>query len=251
MKGTLHSDSDAVLHGFVIEMDAVSPRGDTRRADVQGNGNFEIRDVPFGDYTVRITTYQGEPLAQELVSIHDRAAPLELHLPSRPARPTGGTVSMNELRHPPPHKAVEAAIAAQHFSEEGPLARKLPKRSKKQCGSRPNLPPPTPTSRFSICGCDALRRRETKSSGPWRSPDRTRGTCRISRTRLVQLERLPEAAESARQALAIDRNCAPAHYMLGAILAINPRTRGEGIAHLEVAAKSMDSARKALAQLGD
>ena len=61
---------------------------------------------------------------------------------------------------------------------------------------------------------------------------------------LVQLERLPEAAESARQALAIDRNCAPAHDMLGAILAINPQTRAEGIAHLEVAAKTMDSAAR-------
>jgi hypothetical protein len=39
--------------------------------------------------------------------------------------------------------------------------------------------------------------------------------------------------------------------MLGAILAINPHTRGEGITHLEVAAKTMDSARKALTQLGD
>ena len=39
--------------------------------------------------------------------------------------------------------------------------------------------------------------------------------------------------------------------MLGAIIAIDAQTRAEGIAHLEVAAKTMDSARKALTQLGD
>ena len=231
-------------------MDAVSPRGDTRRADVQGNGNFELRDVPYGDYTVRITTYQGEPVAQQLVSIHDRTAPLELFFPSRPAQPTGGTVSMNELRHPPARKAVEAAIAAQHFSEEG--------RSAEAAGALEKAVRISPD--FAVAHSNLavqylrMRRFEEARDEIQRSMEiagpNPRDLSNLAYT-LVQLERLPEAAESARQALAIDRNCAPAHYMLGAILAINPQTRGEGIAHLEVAAKTMDSARKALTQLGD
>jgi tetratricopeptide (TPR) repeat protein len=250
VKGTLHSDSESVLRGFVIELDAVSARGDTWRADVQGNGNFELRDVPYGDYTVRITTFQGEPVAQQLVSIHDRTAPLELYLPSRPAEPTGGTVSMNELRHPPAPKAVEAAIAAQHFSQEG--------RSAEAAGALEKAVPISPdfAVAHSNLAVQYLRMRRFKEArdeiqrsmeiaGP-----NPRDLSNLAYT-LVQLERLPEAAESARQALAIDRNCAPAQYMLGAILAINPQTRAEGIAHLEVAAKTMDSARKALIQLGD
>ena len=181
VKGTLHAAANPSCTDSSIEMDSVSPRGDTRRADVQGDGNFEVRNVPIRRVHGPGHDLPREPIAQQLVSIHDRSAPLELHLPSRPAQPTGGTVSMNEFAIRPRTKRCKQQ-SRRNTSPKRDAPPKLPKRSKTRCGSRPILRSPTRTSRSSTCGCAALRRRETKSSGPWRSPGRTRRTCRISRT---------------------------------------------------------------------
>ena len=48
----------------------------------------------------------------------------------------------------------------------------------------------------------------------------------------------------------MERDNAAAHYVLGSLLALNRETRGEGVAHLEVAAKTLESARKALERMG-
>ena len=58
-----------------------------------------------------------------------------------------------------------------------------------------------------------------------------------------------EAIESARSALKLDRGFAPAHLILGGLLARDARTRGEAIVHLERAAEEYESARRILAKI--
>ena len=85
---------------------------------------------------------------------------------------------MNESRRAPPApKAVEAAIAAQHFSQEG--------RSAEAAGALEKAVPISPdfAVAHSNLAVQYLRMRRFKEArernrvGPWRSPDRIRGTC--------------------------------------------------------------------------
>src|SRR5258706_2854267 len=58
-----------------------------------------------------------------------------------------------------------------------------------------------------------------------------------------------EAIASARWALRLDGAFPPAHLILGAMLAVDPRTRDEAIMHLERVAGEYESARRILAQV--
>jgi tetratricopeptide (TPR) repeat protein len=247
--GTLHSDTEIVLQGFVAELDTLSPLGATERVDVSSTGDFSFHNIPFGDYTLRITTYYGDEISQQFVSVHERATPLDVRLPSHAPEPSGATVSMAELRHPPARKAVQALVAAQRFSESGRVDKAAGELEKAV-----RLSPDFAQARSNL-GVQYLRmqrfadaREEIQRAIEIGGPN-PRDLANLAFT-FVQLSRLPEAADAARKALDIDRNCAPAHYILGSILAVNPGTRAAGIAHLEFAARTMDSARRALEHLG-
>ena len=65
----------------------------------------------------------------------------------------------------------------------------------------------------------------------------------------IAQERFGEARATAREALKLRKDHAPAHYVLGLALVVETATRGEGMAHLEEAAKTLESARRAIAAL--
>ena len=65
----------------------------------------------------------------------------------------------------------------------------------------------------------------------------------------ARLGKHPEAIESARSALRLDQSWVQAHLILGALLANDPRTKGEAIVHLERAAEQYESARHLLQRL--
>jgi tetratricopeptide (TPR) repeat protein len=248
LKGRLHADDRAVILGYVIEMEESRSHGEIVRADVESGGDFTFRQLPFGDYVLRITTYQGEPVAQQFVTIQERMAVLDIQLPRRPATPTGGTVSLSQLRHPPAAKALAAFAAAQRFAESGHYDRAA-EELQKAASISPEFAPA-----HANLGVQYLRMRrfddaraEIERALSLGGPN-PRDLSNLSFA-FAALQRVPEAIEAARAALRLDRQNAPAHYLLGSMLVMSPETRGEGVAHLEVAAKSMQSARQALEAL--
>jgi tetratricopeptide (TPR) repeat protein len=60
------------------------------------------------------------------------------------------------------------------------------------------------------------------------------------------LGRYADSVEAARRALRLDSNYGPAHYVLGATLAMDRRTMAESVPHLELAARSIASAKAIL-----
>jgi len=64
-----------------------------------------------------------------------------------------------------------------------------------------------------------------------------------------QRQRLVQAEQSAKRALLLDSRNAPAHLLLGYLLAVAPATRKEGIRHLDYAAQTMPDAVNTLRRL--
>jgi hypothetical protein len=62
----------------------------------------------------------------------------------------------------------------------------------------------------------------------------------------ANLGRFQEALATVRAALRLDAGFDRAHLLLGTLLAADPRTRAEGIAHLERAAQTIQSAQTQL-----
>lgn len=248
LQGRLRAGDDAILHGFVVELDSVATHVPAERADVESGGEFSFRNLPYGEYLLKVTTYDGDTVAQQFISVHDRLTPLEIRLPAAAPVPAGTTVSLAALRHPPARKALEACAAAQRFASSGQYG-KAAVELEKAVRLSPDFAPAHTNlgvqylriERFEDAQAEIRRALELAGPNP-------RDLANLAFAQAA-LQRLPEAAASARAALRLEPDSPSAHYILGMILALDRQTRGEGVAHLEVAAKSFDSARRALQRL--
>jgi tetratricopeptide (TPR) repeat protein len=243
--GRLRS-GERILRGYLVQLDSRGPRGDAPpQADVQLGGEFAVRNVPYGDYMLRVTNYHGDTIVQQFISIHDRISPIDVLLPESAPSPTGGTVSFAQLRHPPAKKAVEAAAAAQRFAASGHVDRAV-----EQLRRALEISPEYSAAHSNLAVEYMRMQRFDEARAEIERALEIAGPNAHDYANLAfayaGLQRLPEAMQTARRALALDRTSAPAHYLLGSLMALTPATRGEGLAHLEVAAETMASARKEL-----
>jgi len=118
--GELHGEARLAFHDYRVELANPSSTTETHRAFVQLDGTFHLRDIPAGQYTLRVTAIEGGLVHQEFVTVSPQAGPLTVRLPGSARQPSAtGTVSMTQLRHPPARKAWQAMVSAQRFAESG------------------------------------------------------------------------------------------------------------------------------------
>jgi tetratricopeptide (TPR) repeat protein len=230
----------------MVELADMSHFNDMHRVEVQFDGRFHLRDIRAGIYTLRVTTLHGELVHQETVSVVPQTGPLTVRIPAPANKPSApGTVSMTQLRHPPARKAFQALAAAQKFSETGETDKAVEELEKAIRIS------PEYADAYNNLAVQHLRMGRTEEACAELSraiaiagPSSQRLTNLAFAQRL--LNRIPEAIDSARAAVRLDSGSPQANLVLGTILAEDPRTRGESIPHLELAAETLPSARAAL-----
>jgi tetratricopeptide (TPR) repeat protein len=247
--GELHSEAPLPFLDYRVELTDPNRAAETHRAFVQLDGTFHLRDIPAGQYMLRVTTVNGGLVHQEFVSVSPQAAPLTVRLPGSAKQPSApGTVSMTQLRHPPARKAWQAMCSAQHFAESGQTEKAVEELEKairispEYAEAYNNLAVQhIRMDRFEEAAAELAR--ALAISGP--------SSMQLSNLAYAQyrLNRFPEGIASARAALRLDSSSPRAHLILGSILAVDPRTRAESIPHLERAAETLPSARAALQQL--
>jgi tetratricopeptide (TPR) repeat protein len=245
----LQTNYEANFHGLVVEFSDIRTRTVISHIEVSSDGEFSAARVPFGDYMVRVTTYHGDPVTQQIVTINNSVTPIDIRMPDRKPVPSGRTVSMRELQNPPARQAIDASMAAQRFAASGNYDKAAGELEKALRVS------PDFAVAHSSLGVQYLRlgrhdaaageiRRAIEIGGP-----NPRDLSNLAFA-LLATEHFPEAAANARAALKLQKDFPAAHYVLGLALVLEPETRGEGIAHLEEAAPRLESARRALAALG-
>ncbi len=246
LKGELRSDAPFPFHEFWVELAELNHLTDVHRSDVRFDGSFQFRDIRSGQYSLRVTTLQGELVHQELVTVTPQAGPLTVRL--RP--PSGkalapGTISVTQLRHPPTRKAFQALVSAQRFSESGQTEKAVEELEKairispQYADAYNNLAVQhIRMGRFEDA-CDELAH-AIDIAGP--SAPRLANLAFTQR----QLNRNSEAIASARAAIRLDSSSPQANLILGSLLAVDPNTRAESIPLLERAAETLPSARAIL-----
>jgi tetratricopeptide (TPR) repeat protein len=245
--GSIHSDREAIYHGYVVELSGTVQR-ETWKADVMADGTFVVRDIPNGDYVLRVMTYQGAILKEEFVNVHGTGSTVDVTLPhvDRPA--PGGPVSVRELQHPPAARAVRAAAAAQRFSQEGERGKAV-EELQKAIRISPDF-----AAAHSNLAAEYIRmqeyeaaRREIERSLEIAGPNAV-DLCNLAFVDTSE-HRFPQALEEVKAALRADPANGNAHYILGALLLLDQRTSAEGVRHLEQAAQTVAGAREMLARL--
>ena len=213
---------------------------------VGADGQFTFRHIPHGEYRLTVLDANQNAVHEEIVAIHDNQQPIILYVKvPEPVRPPSGTVSAGELLHTPTKKAFKAFLEAQKFSEAGEHE-KAAERLEKAIELSPDY-----VSAWINLGAQHIylkqyekALRELIHAGEISHPT----AMTLSNLAFAQfaLHHNAEGASALREALRIDPSYAQAHYLLGSFLAQNPRTRVEGVQHLELAARTMPAARTEL-----
>jgi tetratricopeptide (TPR) repeat protein len=156
-----------------------------------------------------------------------------------------GSVSVQELLHAPSRKACNAFQAARKLSDQG-----AHDKAAEQLEKAVELSPYYSDAWINLAAQQLyLSHYELALQDLERAKEIARPTAvLLSDMAYAQfaLGRDDEAARSVREALRLDPSYPQAHYILGTFLAHHQRTRAEGIAHLELAARVIPAAREDL-----
>lgn len=239
--------TDQTFLNLCIELDDVQTHQRLALEDIGTDGSFRLMDVQTGDYEIKITDRFGEVYYDHLARVTLYNAPVTITLTHRgtPTSPAGTTVSAAELLHPLSKRAMQSMEAASRFSaagDHGAAAAELEKAARDA--------PENPTVLVNLAAEHIKTGRYRDALDELaRATQMTRPTALIlSNEAFAQaaLGQRADALESARNALTLDGAYAPAHYILGAMLANDPAKRPEAIEHLAYAARTIGSARAML-----
>jgi len=216
------------------------------RSYADGLGGFTLRGVPKGDYKLEVSIGSGEVVKEEFVRVTDQSSFVHIKLPEqKQPRPSAERVSVTQLRHPPAKQAVKAFEAARKYSEAGEPERAIAELQKAIRIS------PDFAEAYTNLAANHIRLKqydlaiqESSRSMEIGSPNVV-NLCNLAAAKWG-LMRFEDAIQSANEALRIDGDSANAHFILGSLLTRDPRTRKEGIRHLERAAATKPQAAKHL-----
>ena len=245
VKGEVHSSE--ILRGQVV-MNNLHGGLNAFAVPIGGDGGFEFRHVPYGEYRLTVRDATDQSIHEELIVVHSQQQPIDIQVTVREEpRPASGSISAQELLHPPTKSAFKAFVAAQKLSEAGEH-----EKAAAQLQKAIQLSPDYAAAWVNL-GVQHifLKRYEEGIEDLTHASEISRPTSMIlTNVAYAQymLHRFVEGTAAARAALQLDSTCVQAHYLLGSFLAQDRRTRAEGVQHLEVAARTMPAAREELAR---
>ena len=245
IRGEIRTDQ-VLLEGYFVELYDVFNRRGVEHEYVHSDGSFTFRNVPAGDYEIRVTDSSGAVVERQFLTATTNMPPVEIRLPEqRKKRPPSGPVSLTQLKHPPAADAVRALVAAQRFSDA--------KQYEKAAGELEKAVRISPEYAEAHTNLSAQYVRLGRYEDAVRESQRAMELTRPNGTdlsnmafALYRLQRYGEAVASARSAVRLDPGNNKAHYMLGSLLVLDRTTLPEGITHLERAVETVPAAQKNL-----
>jgi len=248
LSGEVQGAPELAMHGYVVALEELASHREFGHADVEPDGAFQFRYVPYGDYQLKIETYYGDVIQQAFVTVDSKSGPLAIQLARQvDARPPSGGIAAARLLHPPAKKALQAFKAAEKFSESGRFA-EAARELERAIEISPGF-----ADAYSNLGAQYIRlgRFEDAISEIARAIEIGKpNAVDLSNLACAQyaLRRFGDALPAARAAVQADPSNVKAHYILGSLLARDRRTLQEAIPHLALAAESSQSARITLQQ---
>ena len=212
-------------------------------AELNSDGVFTLRHVPYGDYQLTVADQGGSVVYQEFLNLSGTTPSIAIQLPgSRPRQLPGGPVSVQQLRHPPNRKAFQAMVAAQKFSEAGNYEKAAGELEKAI-----QLSPYYADAYTNLAAQHIRMGRYREASGELARALDIGGPNPVVLTNLASMQlavkQVAEAEKYARAALHLDAGYAQAHYILGIALSMDTRTVSEGLVHLQTAALTLPGAQ--------
>lgn len=234
---------------LVVEVTNLRDRTIRERADVTADGSFGFRQLPTGDYEVHVSTLYGTELISTVESITPGAAPMEIRLgQSKLQRPPSGTVSIQQLTHPPSKQvrklldSGQRLFHAQHYDD-------AVARFSEAAKDDPDCPEAHADLGLAMTKTgdwtDAVAEYRTAVN---LDPSNSILHSNLSAALAVQ-QRYEEAKREAWTALKLDPRNARAHYVIGAILLRTQGPTAAAVSHLLASQESFPSVKETVTSL--
>lgn len=207
---------------------------------------MRFRDVPYGEYRLTIIGGDRTLVYEQGLVLNSSTHALMLNLPvTITPSSVSGTVSLSQLRQPIQKKALSLFRASQKLFDRGDYegaAKEL---------ERAITASPEYADAYASLGAVHIKLGlyEQALNEIGQAMNIAGPSARyLSSMALADynLGRYADSIEAARRALRLDSNYDPAHYILGATLAMDRRTMPESVPHLELAARTISSAKAIL-----
>jgi tetratricopeptide (TPR) repeat protein len=248
VKGELET-SEPMAEGYTVQLYDLDHHTTLTTSDIHPGGEFEFRQTPCGYYWVTVTNARGDSVYQGNVTVGGVAEPFIIRLPKEEiSRPVSGTISVQQLQHPPARKAFDAMRAAQKFSEGGEFA-KAAEWLQKAIAISPDY-----ADAWINLAAQHIRLRAYQQS-----VDESRRAMELAGPSTMALDNLAlglawlgqnaEAIESAEQAVQLKPGDARTHFVMGVVLLMTHGSTAEAVRHLQFAAPTIPGAQAALAQV--
>ncbi len=249
LRGELHSVNLDVGNDYVAELYSTSSHTVAASAFIANSGDFEFRNISAGPYTLRIATIYGRTVTTVSVDAGSNKGPIEVLLPTeKQSKPVSGTVSVGELQHQVPKKALQAAAAAQRLSESGEFEAAM-----KELRKAVRIDPAYVDARGNLGVQYARTGRYQEAVAEFEEGLRLQPASSLMNSNLASvllaMRQTDEAEKVARRALSLDRRNIRANYILGRALLTRVESRPEALRNLLLAEAEIPNARLAAAQL--
>lgn len=240
----LKSDIGGVLPPYELQLYDLRNHQRAETAQIQPDGAFTLRHVPYGEYQLVIADPAGDPVHTEFLTVSGITSVVSVSVKGiERLRAPGGPVSVTQLQHPPAKKAFQAMLNAQRYSEAGDY-RKAAEELEKAVRISPyyaeaytNLAAQhIRLGRYQEADQELMRALEIAGPNPLVLTNLA--------TAEYSLQHGEAAANYARAALRMEPNYARAHLVLGLALCVNTRTAQEGLEHLRKAAQTIPTAQQ-------
>jgi tetratricopeptide (TPR) repeat protein len=242
----ISSIGDAVSPKYLASLERIQDRQKIGSAESAPDGIVRFRDVPYGEYRLTIISRDGAVVCEQRIAVNSMTSTLVLNLPAKMTlRTVSGTVSVSQLRHPIPKRALMSFKASQKLFDKGDYegaAHEL---------ERALTISPDYAEAYSTLAAAHIRMglyeqslKEIAKAMSIVGPN-ARDLASLALAD-YKLERYADSVEAASWALRLDPNYDPAHFVLGATLAMDRRTMQDSVPHLAKAARTIDSAKAIL-----
>ncbi|HYW46530.1 MAG TPA: tetratricopeptide repeat protein [Bryobacteraceae bacterium] len=119
VRGEIVSEAGADVSWLTVQLESSQGKA-ADQALVEHDGRFVFCGLEPGTYVLKVLDSKRNEILSQAVTTSELNAPVTVRLGDRPAdRPSGQTVSVAGLMHPPDQRAVREAAKAQQFAAAG------------------------------------------------------------------------------------------------------------------------------------
>jgi len=231
---------------YSASIERIQDRRPIRSEALPADGIWRFRDVPFGEYRVIIRSSDGMPVHEQWITVNSQLSTVLLSLPvKRTSLSVSGTVSVGQLLHPIDKKALKSFKESQNLIEKGDF-----ERAARQLERAIEASPGYADAYGSLAAVHIKMGQYVEALTEISQAISVAGpnARNLSNQALAyhDLGDYDAAIKAARWALRLDPSYDPAHFVLGATLAMDTHTMAESLPHLERAARTIMSAKAIL-----